>query len=118
MDLAPARNGDALIVHPKGRINHLNAVAFEEAMSPHVTACKTSGVKLLVDLSELEYVSSAGLRVFMLAAKKLIPGGGKMAVAAAQPVVREILEISRFNLVFPLFGTVAEALAAFAAPKV
>ena len=115
MDLSPKRSGKALILHPKGRINHLNAAAFEEAIAPHVAECKSSGSKLLLDLSELEYVSSAGLRVFMLAAKKLLPGGGNMAVAAAPPVVTEILQISRFNLVFPLYGSVADALAAFAA---
>jgi len=51
----------------------------------------------------------------MIAAKKLLPGEGRMAVAAPQPVVREILEISRFNLVFPLYESIDVALAVFAA---
>lgn len=117
MQLPATSHGDVLVVSLAGRINHLNSSAFEAAMTPHIASCKASGGRLLLDLSQLEYISSAGLRVLMMAAKKLLPGEGKMAVAAPQPVVREILEISRFNLVFPLYESVAVALAIFAAAK-
>jgi len=115
MELPARHQADAVILQPQGRIDHLNAQAFAQALQPHVAACRNGGPRLLFDLSALEYISSAGLRVFMLAAKQAAPAGGRIALAAPQPVVREILEISRFNLVFPLHASLDEALASSAA---
>jgi anti-sigma B factor antagonist/stage II sporulation protein AA (anti-sigma F factor antagonist) len=69
---------------------------------------------VLFDLSGLEYISSAGLRVLMLASKRIIPAGGRIGVAAPTAMVREVLQISRFDLVFPVFDTVEKGLASFA----
>ena len=66
----------------------------------------------MLDLSGLEYVSSAGLRCFMLASRQAKAQHGRIVVAALQPMVAEIFEISHFNLVFQVFPTVREALAA------
>lgn len=66
---------------------------------------------LVLDLSGLEYVSSAGLRCLMLAAKEARERKGRLIVAAMQPIVAEIFKISRFNLVFEVFATLREALA-------
>jgi anti-sigma B factor antagonist/stage II sporulation protein AA (anti-sigma F factor antagonist) len=65
----------------------------------------------VLDLGAVDYVSSAGLRVLMLASRQARAQGGTIVIAALQPVVREIFEISKFTLVFPCFATVAEALA-------
>ena len=67
---------------------------------------------MILDLSPLEYVSSAGLRCFMLASRQAKAQAGRIFVAALQPMVREIFEISHFNLVFQVFPSVREALAA------
>jgi anti-anti-sigma factor len=65
----------------------------------------------VIDLGAVEYISSVGLRVLMLASKQVKAQGGALAVADLQPVVREIFEISRFNLVLEVFPTLREALA-------
>jgi anti-anti-sigma factor len=65
----------------------------------------------VIDLGAVEYLSSVGLRVLMLASKQVKAQGGALAVADLQPVVREIFEISRFNLVLEVFPTLREALA-------
>ena len=111
MQLQATRYADVVVLQPPGRIDHQNAPDFSQALAPHLPACTASGDRLLFDLSGLDYISSAGLRVFMLAAKQCGPAGGKIAIAAPQPVVREILEISRFNMLFPLHATLAEGLA-------
>ncbi len=116
MELNATRKDDTLVLAPRGRIDHTNAEAFGQALAPHVEACAQHGPRLLFDLSGLEYISSAGLRVLMLASKRAIPAGGRLGVAAPTALVREILEISRFDLVFPVFDTVEKGLATFAAP--
>lgn len=112
MELQATRRDGVLTLRPQGRINHTNAEAFHTAMAPHLAACAEQGDALLFDLSQLEYVSSAALRIFMLTSKQVTAAGGRMAMAAAQPVMLEILEISRFNLIFRIHPTVADAIAA------
>jgi anti-anti-sigma factor len=70
---------------------------------------------VVLDLSRLEYVSSAGLRCFVLAAKQAKAQGGRVVITAMQPVVAEIFQISRFNLVFDIYASVRDALAALSA---
>jgi len=65
---------------------------------------------MILDFAGVDYISSVGLRVLMLAAKQIREQGGTIVVASLQPVVREIFEISRFNLVFQCFGSVRDAL--------
>jgi len=113
MDLNARRNNNIVVLTPRGRIDHLNAEAFGKAVAPYVEACNKSGPCLLFNLSALEYISSAGLRVLMLASKRAVPAGGRLGVAAPTAMVREILEISRFDLVFPVFDSVDAGLAAF-----
>jgi anti-sigma B factor antagonist/stage II sporulation protein AA (anti-sigma F factor antagonist) len=110
MELSSARHGDTLVVSPRGRIDHAGAEAFKTALAPHL-AQSGPGRPLVLDLGAVDYVSSAGLRVLMLASRQARAQGGTIVIAALQPVVREIFEISKFTLVFPCFATVAEALA-------
>lgn len=107
-----SRYADAVVVAPQDRLDHINADAFSLALEPHLAQCRPGGVQLVLDLSGLRYVSSAGLRCFMLAAKQAKAQGGEVVVAGMQTVVREIFEISRFTLLFRVFDDVSAALEA------
>jgi anti-sigma B factor antagonist len=67
---------------------------------------------VVVDLGRVDYISSVGLRVLMVAAKAMRARKAKIAVAALQPVVAEIFEISRFHHVVDVRRNVREAIAA------
>jgi anti-sigma B factor antagonist len=110
MNLNPRSIADVLVFAPAGRLDHESVDAFRSDLQPQLDAALAAGRGVLFDLSGLEYVSSAGLRCFMLAAKQATAKNGKMAVAAPRPVVAEIFEISRFNLVFRIFPSMREAL--------
>lgn len=112
MELTVERRADVLVVKPVGRIDHQSSQAFSDALAPHLEHCRAGGDRVLLDLSALDYISSAGLRVLMIATKRTRPAGGQLAVAAPRDVVREVLEITRFNLVFPVHATLAEGLRA------
>jgi anti-anti-sigma factor len=105
--------GNARTLAPKGRLDHDNCEAFRADLAPHIEACAREDAPLVLDLSGIDYVSSAGLRCLMLAAKDARAGArsGRVLVAAMQPVVAEIFQISRFNLVLEVFPTLREALA-------
>jgi len=112
MDLAQKRIAGTVVLAPSGRIDHATAEGFKTSLGPHVARCAAGQDRLVLDFSAVEYISSAGLRVLMLAAKQAKAQGGVLAVAALQPIVLEIFEISRFTLVLKVFTTVDEALAA------
>ena len=111
MQLVSKRYADAVALFVTGRIDHATADGFKAALQPHLTACATGGDRVVLDLAAVEYISSVGLRVLMLASKQVKAQGGALAVAHLQPVVREIFEISRFNLVLEVFPTLRDALA-------
>src|SRR2546421_641937 len=99
-------------ISPRGRLDHDNCDASQHDLADHLDACAREGAALVLDMSGLEYVSSAGLRCLMIAARQAAARQGRVVAAAPQPVVAEILQISRFNLVLPVYGTTREALAA------
>jgi anti-anti-sigma factor len=57
---------------------------------------QANGSKAAIDCSALDYISSAGLRVILMVAKKARQGQGKMVLFGLQPNVREVFEISGF----------------------
>ena len=116
MEITNHAHGDTIVVAPAGRVDHATAADFERAVVPLLDAAKGSRAGLVFDLERVTYVSSVGLRVLMIASKKLRARGARVAVAAMQPVVAEILEICRFSAVVEVFTTVDEALEAMKAP--
>ena len=116
MQVTAVRYADVLVVAVKGRIDYMNAEEFKAALLPLLPNCAEGRDQVVLDLARLEYVSSAGLRVLMIAAKDVRARKGRLVAVALQPVVREIFEISRFTLVFDLFDSVPDALRALS-PK-
>ena len=112
MDLMPKRYEDTVVLSPAGRINHVSSDDFGNALRPHMERCSAAQDRLVLDMSRLEYISSAGLRVLMLARKQAQAQGGALVVAALGPMLREIFEISRFSAVLDVYPSVREALAA------
>ena len=69
--------------------------------------------RFLVNFENLDYISSAGLRVLLAAAKKLKETNGEVRICGANEVVSEVLEISGFTAIFKVFATEPEALDGF-----
>lgn len=114
MKLSARTYADTLVVVPTGRLDHDHCDAFRAGLQPHLDQAAAEGKGMVLDLSALEYISSAGLRCFMLAARQA--GGGRIVVAALRPVVAEIFQISRFDMLFQIYPSVREALGALSAP--
>ena len=110
MNVTSRRYGTAAVLRVSGRLDQDTCEAFRGDLMKEVEAAARAGGGVVLDLSGLEYVSSAGLRCFMLASRQAKQHQMKIYVAALQPMVREIFEISHFNLIFQVFPTVREAL--------
>ena len=73
-----------------------------------------SGVsKVVLNLDKLEYVSSAGLRVILTAAKHLKSSTGEMKICNAIGMVKEVLETSGFNYILDIYDQENDAIEAF-----
>jgi anti-anti-sigma factor len=110
------RDGEVAVVSAGGRLDFSAAAGFQALLEP-LSAKGSDASALVVDCAGLEYVSSAGLRVFLLAAKNAQRTGRYFAVCALQPAVREVFELSGFNRVIALHPDRAAALSAARAPR-
>ncbi|HEX6837940.1 MAG TPA: STAS domain-containing protein, partial [Polyangia bacterium] len=90
--------GSVAVATPAGRLDHSAAAAFEQALLPLASETQTSG--LVLDFGAVDYISSVGLRVLMLAAKAARARKAPIAAVALQPIVAEVFAISRFDSVF------------------
>jgi anti-anti-sigma factor len=93
-----------------GRIDHAAAAPLEEHLTPLVQEAGAGQGALVLDFAGVEYISSVGLRVLMIAAKSMRSHERPIGVAALQPVVAEIFAISRFDKVLTVFPSVRGAL--------
>jgi|SRR4051794_40451750 anti-anti-sigma factor len=112
MNVTSRRYGPVAVLCVSGRLDQDTCEAFRGDLMKEVETAARTGGGVVLDLSALEYVSSAGLRCFMLASRQAKQHQMSIQVAALQPMVREIFEISHFNLIFQVFPAVREALAA------
>jgi anti-anti-sigma factor len=110
MEVKAQAIANVLLLQVAGRIDHTTAHDFENALLPRLHDCTGETQKVLIDLSRVAYMSSAGLRVLMLAAKQCQKQHGDMVIAALPPLLQEVFKISRFDKVFTVFATVRTAL--------
>lgn len=111
-ELAVGGDGRPCVVAVRGRIDQSQADAFGTALKPWLDSCTAQSDAVLLDFSGVDYISSVGLRVLMLAARQIKGQGGSIAIAALTPVVAEVFQISRFNLVFKVFDSTDAATTA------
>ena len=91
--------GDVSVLRPSGRLDSITAASIEK----EIAAVSTHSPRVVLDLSELDYLSSAGVRVIVISAKRLKQRSGTFVLCNPQPVVRRVLELSG------LFGTLTSA---------
>ena len=106
MDIASHRYADVAVVAPLGRLDYGNAGDLERTLAPLLEAVPTAPVGVVIDFAGVDYISSVGLRVLMIAAKadaRAQRHGSPWR--RLQPVVAEIFAISRFDNVVEVFAT-------------
>src|SRR5436305_8595204 len=110
MNLISRRYADVVVAEASGRIDFTNAEAFKSALWQALEQNSGERGPVVIDFSRVDYISSVGLRVLMVAAKEMNGGRRKITIAAPSPVVQEIIEISRFHMILSVFSSVREAL--------
>jgi anti-anti-sigma factor len=107
MTIDGRRDGGRMIVTVAGRMDAVSAPEFDKRCEAWLA--EGAGT-FIIDFSGLDYISSAGLRSLLILGKKLAPKQGRVVIAAAKDVVKEVFTISGFGSIFPMTDSVASAL--------
>lgn len=101
------------VIKPSGRIDSSNAGDFDIALNEVIDGGQKN---LVLDLSEIEYMSSAGLRAIVSARKVVKAGafGGDVVIAAPSARATDVLDLSGMGRLFPIEDTVEAAVTDFA----
>ena len=97
MKIEKTQNEKKLVVALEGRLDTTTAPQLEEELKTGLEGV----TDLVIDLSKLEYISSAGLRV-LLSAFKIMRNKGKMKVTNANELVKEVFEVTGFSDFLPI----------------
>ena len=105
-----SREGEVVVLGLTGRLDTATAADLDFAAEPHVQG----PTRLLIDLSGIQYVSSAGLRIFLMIAKKLQKTQGRLVLCCMSPGVREVFDLAGFSKILTIEGDRAAGLARLA----
>ena len=110
MELKEEKTEKCTIVGISGRLDTTTYSILEKMLNELIDGQQD---KILLECSEMDYVSSSGLRVFLMALKKITQIKGRFIICGLQENIREIFEISGFTKVFEIYNTAGEAIVQF-----
>jgi len=106
MKITTQTKGNDIFVQVEGRIDTTNSIDFENTVSQALT---NEVKQIYLDCSELNYISSSGLRVLLTFLKKMMAAGGTLKLYSLQPAIKEIFDISGFSTIFPIYPDLVAA---------
>ncbi|NLI83247.1 MAG: STAS domain-containing protein [Deltaproteobacteria bacterium] len=109
MEVTETRLEGILVLGVKGRLDSTNSEDFERMLLGSVRQGEN---RLVLDFGELDYISSAGLRVLLKAVKELKVSDGHLALCSVRDYIKEIFEMSGFVSFLPIHSTVEDSLRA------
>lgn len=107
LEISSSHLNTSLIVAMKGRIDASSAKELEQQCLGFITA---GNQQLIFDFSQVDYISSAGLRVILLIGKQLAANAGTLKLSAMNEIILNVFEISGFSKLFTIYSTVDEAI--------
>lgn len=99
--------GPAVVVRLAGQLDTLTAKPFESHLAAHISQGQK---RIIVDLADVNYISSYGLRVFLLTAKQLRSDRRAFTLCRLTPEVKKIFRISGFDKILAIRETLEEAV--------
>ena len=107
LEISETKSGDAVVLKFAGRFDATTATIAMEKLSAALTPDKQ---RLVLDFSRLEFISSAGLQVLLVARNKLHHAQGKIVICSLKDYLKNIFDIAGFAKLFEIYATRAEAL--------
>jgi anti-anti-sigma factor len=109
MEIKTGKDKNTVIVYVKGRMDALTSVEFEKRLTELISAGEN---RFVINLNQLDFISSAGLSTILKIAKQLKKTDGKIFFTELQDTIKDVFKISGFGTIFEVFETEKEALVA------
>jgi anti-anti-sigma factor len=109
VELREASVGDVTVLEVKGRLDSTTAPSLGDRLSGTLAAQRR---RLVLDLRQLEYISSAGFRVLLLAAKRAEETGSRLVLCSLSTKVRQLFDLGGFLDIFGICATREDGIAA------
>jgi anti-anti-sigma factor len=110
MQISVKTTNEVKVLAFEGRLDTQTSPDAQQQLTQLIEAGST---KILVNLEKLDYISSAGLRVLLVVAKKLKANAGELRICSLNAVVKEVFDISGFDMILPVSASESEALEGF-----
>ena len=110
MNVTERTEGNVVVLQLQGRLDGNTAKDFEDKL---LASIDKGEHQVALDLSDLDYIGSAGLRVMLIGAKRVKATKGMFVLSSLHPNVKEVFDISGFTGIFNVASTLAEALGSF-----
>ncbi len=110
MNFTIEQDKGATIFRPKEA--RLDSLISSELKAEFLILAQPDVEKLIIDLSEVEYIDSGGLSALLLARRQMVDNDGDVRLVGVRPEVQSLLSLTQLDRVFPSYATIAEALAA------
>jgi anti-sigma B factor antagonist/stage II sporulation protein AA (anti-sigma F factor antagonist) len=105
-----AQEGEVLVLRIEGRLDAASSPFLEKKMNTYVDEGK---LKILMNFDQVEYLSSAGMRLLLSVSKKLKTKSGKMVIAGINADVMEVIRMAGFDHILSISPTEGDALKSF-----
>jgi len=110
MEITEKKTDKCTVIGIAGRLDTTNYPVLERKLMELIDIGQ---VQLLINLSKMNYVSSSGLRILLMALKRISVARGKFALCSLQENIKEIFEISGFTNIFEIYDNEEAGLKAF-----
>jgi anti-anti-sigma factor len=110
MEIVETQQSNIIILSLVGRLDANTSKTLEDTL---LSLIEAHHKRFIIDGPQLDYISSAGLRVLLMVAKKLKPLGGEVVLTSLKDHIKEIFEMAGFLSIFQTFGTREEAQKSF-----
>jgi anti-anti-sigma factor len=110
MQISELDNNGVAVLGVSGRIDASTSEQFKNKL---LATIGDRPVRLVLDFSQVEFISSIGLRVLVVSAKRVAAVRGKMVFCGLAGPIREVFELAGFTSVVPFFPDQAAAVASF-----
>lgn len=108
MDIREELRDGIVVVAPQGRIDSNTSAKLERKL---LALLEQASRGIVIDFAAVDYISSAGLRVVLVLAKRLRGGSAALVLCQLNGLIQDVFKMSGFNKVLAIVATRAEALA-------
>ena len=110
MEINANKRGEITFLSLKGKLDSVTSPNLEDKL---LRLIDDDNYNFIIDCAELDYISSAGLRVLLVGATKVKAKDGKIKLANLKRHIKEVFEIAGFTAIFELYDTTEAAEASF-----